>query len=314
MQPAMRASILSRPMRITVCVPAYRRPAELERCLEALRGQTLPAHEVLVTLRPDDDATSRVVHGMSRTWAALHVVTVQRPGVVAAMNAALAMAGGDVFALTDDDAEPEADWLARSVSVLAGDATVAGVGGRDVQAGMSALRVDVGRVQWMGRVIGNHHVGSGAARDVDVLKGVCVAFRTAAIEPIGFDERLRGTGAQVHWELSLCLALRRVGWRLVYDPSIRVAHHVAPRHGADQLHRGRFDTRPHEDAVYNETIVLMDHLHGSRRAAFRAWVVLVGTAEAPGLLQLPRVMLREGRAGWTRFISAQRARRAGMRS
>lgn len=296
-------------MHTTIAVPTYRRPAELARCLAALRSQELPAQEVLVVVRAGDTAAQEVVSRMQHDWPALRAVSVTRGGVVAAMNAALDAAAGDVFVLTDDDAEPEPDWLARLVAVLAANANVAGVGGRDTQPGVVGERHVVGRVQWFGRVIGSHHLGAGPARDVDVLKGVCCAFRTTAIRPIRFDERLKGQGAQVHWELALCLALRRSGWRLVYDPSIRVTHHVAPRHDDDHLHRGRFSTGPHEDAVFNETLALREHLYGPRRVAFELWSTLMGTAESPGLLQLPRVVLREGPQGWQRFLSTQRARR-----
>ncbi len=227
------------------------------------------------------------------------------------MNAALDVATGDVFALTDDDAEPEPDWLKRIVAVFAADAGVGGVGGRDVQVGANSREPDVGRLQWFGRVLGNHHMGEGPARSVDVLKGASCAFRMAPLRDIRFDERLRGRGAQVHWELSLCLALERAGWHLVYDPAIRVKHHVSPRHDDDQLHRGKFAAAPHADAVYNETLALEEHLRGSRLVAFRLWSALVGTRESPGLAQVPRVLMAEGTAGWERFVATQRARREG---
>ena len=299
-------------MRITVIVPTYRRPADLSRCLAALRGQTRPPEEVLVSVRIDDNESHSVISGTRSGWPALHDVTVNRPGVVAAMNAALDAATGDMLALTDDDAAPEPDWLERMAATLESRPDVGGVGGRDVQAGINETRGDVGRVQWSGRVIGNHHVGIGPPREVDVLKGVCCAFRTSLVRPIRFDERLHGNGAQVHWELALCLALRRAGWRLIYDPAIRVLHHVAPRHDADQLHRGRFAVAPHEDAVYNETLILAEHFSPMRGLVFRTWSMLVGTGAEPGLLQLPRVLAKQGATGWHRFLATQRARRVAF--
>lgn len=35
-------------------------------------------------------------------------------------------------------------------------------------------------VQWFGRVIGNHHLGTGGVREVDILKGVNMSFRQTA--------------------------------------------------------------------------------------------------------------------------------------
>lgn len=299
-------------VRTCVIVPSYRRPGDLARCLAALRVQRRAPEQVIVSVRDGDYETRLLVDELAVAWPELRRADVAAGGVVAAMNAALALADTELIALTDDDAEPAADWIERIVVAIESGADVGGVGGRDDQVLAPGARPTVGRLQWFGRVIGNHHLGVGPARDVDVLKGVCCAFRAAPLRATGFDERLRGAGAQVHWELSLCLALRRAGWRLVYDPAIRVRHHVAIRHDGDQLHRGRFDAPPHEDAVFNETLILAEHLTGLRRVAFKLWSRAVGTAAEPGLLQLPRVLMREGRIALVRWRATQRARRAGF--
>lgn len=300
-------------MRVCVIIPSYRRPADLARCLAAMRVQRRAPDEVIVAVREGDEDTAHLVDELASLWPELDKAIVARPGVVAAMTAALTIAKADIIALTDDDAEPDEKWLGKITDLFEGASNVGGVGGRDDQVDALGAEADVGRVQWFGRVIGNHHVGTGPPRDVDVLKGVCCAFRSDPLRSIGFDARLRGGGAQVHWELALCLALRRAGWRLVYDPAIRVRHHVAPRHDADQLHRGRFDAAPHENAVFNETLVLAEHLSGWRRLAFVVWSMTIGTAAEPGLLQLPRVLVREGRVALVRWRATQRARREAFR-
>ncbi len=301
-------------MQVTVIVPSYRRHQDLARCLAALRVQRRAPDEVFVVLRPEDETGRAFVDELASSWPALQSVLVHQPGVVAAMTAGLAHATGDVVALTDDDAEPMEDWLERIEAHFEARPNVGGVGGRDDQTGVVPSARTVGRLQWFGRIIGNHHIGTGSARDVDVLKGVNCAFRLDPLRRIGFESRLRGEGAQVHWEVALCLAMRRAGWRLTYDPAIRVRHHVGVRHDPDQLHRGRFDAAPHEDAVFNETLVLMEHLSPARRAAFVVWSVVIGTAASPGLLQLPRMLVREGRIALRRYQATHRGRFAGWRA
>jgi GT2 family glycosyltransferase len=168
------------------------------------------------------------------------------------------------------------------------------VGGRDWlhydgKADDGARKV-VGRVQWFGRVIGNHHLGVGGPRSVDVLKGVNCAYRRTVLQCIGFDERMLGTGAQVHWELSLGLQLRRAGWKLIYDPAVAVDHYPAPRYGEDQ--RDRYEWT---NAAYNETLSLLEHVTPMRRLVFIIWAILVGTRSSPGLVQWLRFLPREGR-------------------
>ena len=39
----------------------------------------------------------------------------------------------------------------------------------------------VGIVQWFGRIVHNHHLGIRVAPDIDILKGVNMSFRAAAV-------------------------------------------------------------------------------------------------------------------------------------
>jgi GT2 family glycosyltransferase len=278
---------------VSVIVPSWRRVTSLERCLRAIASQSRLPDEVIVGVRSEDAETIRAVESLARSFpAALRAAATAGAGVVAAMNAALALcrSDGDIIALTDDDTEPRQDWLVRLVACF-DDPMVGGAGGRDWQPLERGDRAVVGKVQWFGRTVGNHHLGSGAARDVDVLKGANCAYRAPLLRAAGFDTRLAGAGAQLFWELALCLPIRRAGWRLVYDPAIAVEHHIEPRAVGDQLHRGVFASEPLVEATHNETLVLLENLRGGSRAAFAAWALLAGTHHAPGLAQLPRLLL-----------------------
>ena len=192
-------------MNITVIVPTYRRPKDLSRCLEALKKQTRPADELLVVVRNTDAETWIFLETFTSETLPLRTVTVSAPGAIAAMNAGLDAASGEIVSFTDDDAAPHTDWLARIEPHFLSDSRVGGVGGRDwVYHGtdlVEGAKEVVGQVQWFGRVIGNHHLGVGEAREVDVLKGVNMSFRRAAMKGRHFDQHMRGTGAQVHFEL-----------------------------------------------------------------------------------------------------------------
>jgi GT2 family glycosyltransferase len=300
---------------VSVIVPTYRRVESLERCLRALAAQSRVPDEVVVGIRSDDADSSRAVESLARTFPApLRAAATAESGVVAAMNAALSQCrvDSDVIALTDDDTEPRGDWIERLIGCFA-DPTVGGAGGRDWQPFERGDRPVVGKVQWFGRMIGNHHLGAGPARDVDVLKGANCAYRAPLLRALGFDTRLAGQGAQLFWELALCLPLRRAGWRLVYDPAIAVEHHVEPRSDGDQLHRGVFAPAPLSDATHNETLVLLENQGVGARAAFMIWAILVGTHHEPGLAQLPRLVIRGDRHAFARWRAALDGRLRGWR-
>ena len=163
---------------VSVIVPTWRRPADLARCLRALSEQARPADEVLVVLRPED----RESHDVARAAEVdARIVFVAQPGQVGALNAGLEAARGAIVAITDDDAAPRRDWIERIERHLSRDRLLAGAGGRDYIQGHPAYlndgRLEVGRVQPWGRIVGNHHLGIGPPRHVDVLKGCNMAFR-----------------------------------------------------------------------------------------------------------------------------------------
>jgi glycosyltransferase involved in cell wall biosynthesis len=268
--------------RIAVLIPTYRRPNDLRRCLAALHRQTRPADQVIVVRRDHDAATLEVLAEPS--GFAIQVAVVSKPGVIHALTCGIEVVGTDLVAMTDDDATPREDWLERIEQTFREGHRIAGVGGRDAipDQDVSALgsRGVVGKVRWYGKVIGNHHLGCGPARDVDVLKGVNHAYRVDLLRQVWFDLRLRGQGAQVHFELAIGLDLVGRDWRLVYNPAILVDHFPAPRHDDDQ--RGTVHPAALGNEIHNETLALLRHLPPLRRLAFLGWSLLCGTRAYPG--------------------------------
>ena len=301
--------------RIAVIVPSYKRPLDLERCLAALAVQTRLPGQVLVVARVDDAPTWRAARAALAVLP-VTIVGVAAAGIVAALNAALERVTADLVAFTDDDAAPRPDWLARIAQHFAADARLGGVGGRDwvfqhgrLEDGAAGI---IGKLSWFGRCTGNHHLGAGPPREVDVLKGVNMAFRAAALEGVRFDERLRGAGAQVGNELGVSLAVKRRGWKLVYDPAVAVDHYPADRHDEDQ--RNSFSTAAIHNAVFNETLLLCGHFGRARRALFMAWALLVGNHASPGIAQWLRLLRKDGPCATRRLAAALAGRVDGFRA
>jgi GT2 family glycosyltransferase len=303
-------------MKITVIVPTYCRSKDLARCLEALRQQTRPADKVLVVVRDTDAETWSFLEAFSPDFLPLRALEVKVPGVVAAMNVGINAASGDFIAFIDDDAAPHPDWLERIETYFLSDKQIGGVGGRDVvhlgtklEDGASEV---VGKLQWFGRVVGNHHIGIGKSREVDVLKGVNMCFRQTAIAGLRFDERMRGTGAQAHFEIAFCLALRQAGWKLIYDPMVAADHFRGERFDEDQ--RDRFNSIAVTNAVHNETLALLEYLPPVRRFAFLLWAILLGTRDARGFFQWLRFFPSEGRLARQKLIAGLRGRWQGWQT
>jgi len=279
--------------------------------------QTKPAFQVIVVVRDIDAETWQFLEEGHHHNLPLRIVKVTVPGVVAALNAGLEAVEGDIVSITDDDAAPRPDWLERITAHFISDSRIGGVGGRDWVHHGTKLEDDsrevVGRLQWFGRVIGNHHLGVGEPREVDVLKGVNMSFRahalakpSAGIAQLRFDERMRGTGAQVHFEMAFALALKRAGSKIIYDPSVAVDHYPAQRFDEDQ--RNNFNDIALINLVHNETLVLLEHLPPIRRAVFLLWAVLVGTRDSLGFVQCLRLLPSEGKLAGQKWLASMRGR------
>jgi len=301
-------------MTITVVIPTYRRPNDLARCLQALQQQTRPADEIIVTVRDTDTETWGFLSTFAFGCLPFKAIKITVSGVVAAMNQGLETASGDIIAFTDDDAAPHANWLAQIEAHFLEDDRVGGVGGRDLlqypQPWDANAQTIVGKLRWYGKLIGDHHRGVGQARAVDVLKGVNMSFRRAAIADLRFDKRMWGTGAQVHFEVAFCLALRRQGWTLIYDPAILVDHYSAPRFDEDQRHQ--FNAIAHANAAHNETLALLKNLPFVQRCIFLVWAVLVGTGQAFGLVQWLRYLPSQGTVATQKLGATLQGRWQGL--
>jgi GT2 family glycosyltransferase len=307
------------PLTIGVLICSYRRPDKLLRGLAALVTQERRADDVIVVARGDDAATREALASRQNDGLPLRTVTVGQPGTVHALNAGLEACRTRVLAITDDDTVPHPDWLARILAHFVSDPALGGLGGRDWCHDGEGFDYRsepvVGRLRWFGGTIGNHHLGVGAPRGVDLLKGANMSYRAQAFSDLRFDTRLRGLGAQPHEDMTFSLAVHDAGWKLLYDPLVAVDHYAAgreePRHYAG-ITTGK-DMTGLFDSAHNEVVAVWKALRAPGRVAYVGWSLLVGTGVSPGLVQAIRYMPRLGIGSWRRFWIVQRGKVAAYR-
>jgi glycosyltransferase involved in cell wall biosynthesis len=281
---------------VALIIPTLRRPEHLERCLASLVHQTLKPAEVLVGIRADDYSNDEVLKRFQGQLP-LRRVEAKGVGVIGSMDSCLREASGDYIGLLDDDIELPPEWIHRMVEHIRGDSNVYASGGRDMLQDHPEMRrtepltEDVGRFHWFGRITGDHHRGGGKPRKVDILRGSNFMLRGDFLREAGFETDLRGKGAQVNWELALALQARQRRAKFLYDPEVKIIHHVGPRFDSDSIHRGGFDFSATMDIAFNESLVVLKHARGLFRITAILWQVLVGSAVCPGVLHVCRQLL-----------------------
>lgn len=113
---------------VSVVIPTLGRTESLLRCVRAVSsGHAAPA-EILVV---DQSGYDGLVEACAEAAAPVPVVGVRRPpgSLSAARNAALALVAQPLVAVTDDDCEPEPEWLAAATAALDQDSHLVAISG-----------------------------------------------------------------------------------------------------------------------------------------------------------------------------------------
>lgn len=198
---------------VAVVVPTRDGAERIGACVRALAGQTRPPDEVVVVDNGSTDGTAEAARA-----AGARVVHEAVPGSYAARNRGIAATTAEVVAFTDDDCEPEPEWLEHLVGAFDDDPDLAGAGGEIVAASPPSTVAE----RW--------------ARERDVLSQASnwrhaylpffatanAAYRRSALEAVGgFEAALRSGG-----DVDLAWRVQAVaGGRLAFVPEARVRHH-----------------------------------------------------------------------------------------
>jgi len=127
----------------SVIIPTYNRQQALARAVACVLRQRYPAHryELLVVDDGSCDGTAAYLQQLAQQEH-VRFVRQRNAGPAAARNTGARLAQGDVLVFTDDDCQPEPDWLAELAAGYAAmrDERLAAIGG--------PIRISVG-AHWL---------------------------------------------------------------------------------------------------------------------------------------------------------------------
>lgn len=278
-------------MKISVIIATYRRPEYLERCLKSLLAQTRLPDEVIIVTRTYDDITvsflKRFLEEHTLPFQLVYVQVSLHP-VFVAENKGLDVATADIVSFIDDDAEAYPDWLER-IETYFQDQTVGGVGGPDIPVhnGQPVLQEittgdAIGKMNWWGRMTGNHNKIPPSPLKVDLLKGCNMSLRRGLIYRIG---NLIG---HYRWEDDLCLGVTNRGYHIIFAPDVRVLHHsTGPKDASTLWSRENVYTSNH-----NCTYIYLKHFTWARKLGHLFYSFVWGDLDIIGLASWLRELLR----------------------
>lgn len=98
---------------LSVVIATRNRSKSLAQLLDGLAAQVnVPTFEVIVGDNGSSDDTAKIVE-RARDRLKIHYLYEEHPGKGRTLNATLKLARGDLVVFTDDDVQPDPDWLAQ---------------------------------------------------------------------------------------------------------------------------------------------------------------------------------------------------------
>jgi GT2 family glycosyltransferase len=210
--------------KVSVIIPTGGRTGPLSECLGSIQRYP-PDSEIIVIGNKNDERTERV---LLEKFPSVRYLECEESSAVVKRNMGIALASNDILIFVDDDVVVDSAWRENLLRHY-GDDSVAAVGGRveipGLKRGTSNYRTGVIED---GFVIGNWNPAATEAFEVQHLLGCNMSFRKAPVIRLGgFDNFFRACNFRE--ETDLCLRIRRLGYRIVFDPNANLVHKALGR-------------------------------------------------------------------------------------
>ena len=180
------------------------------------------------------DGTAEYLKGLGD--AVNIIANTENTGFVIACNQGAELARGEYLIFANNDTEPTPGWLESLIEVADGNPRVGAVGAK--------LILPDGRLQEAGGIVfsdgngWNFGYGDDPGKDiyniaceVDYCSGACLLVRKSLFDELGgLDERYIPA---YYEETDLCFGLRKIGYKVVYNPRAVVIHHESITAGRD---------------------------------------------------------------------------------
>ena len=244
---------------LSVIIPTHNpHPGRLQRTLEGLRAQTLPADQ-WECLLVNNDSTEFPDHRFFADYAPASLALIEEPalGLTAARQRGLRAAQGTLAVLVDDDNVLAPDYLEQVLALFARQPRVGLAGGKSIPEfacppadwvreflPLLALR-DLGPEELISsglRPVGSNHntypafapIGAGMALR---RAAWCAWLERMSDSSLTLSDR-RGGELSSSGDNDLVLCAMRAGWEVGYFPSLSLTHLIpASRLEADYLSR-----------------------------------------------------------------------------
>ena len=204
-------------MHFSVIIPTCNRPDRLQRCLNSLAKLDFPKHEFEVVVV--DDGSKKALDSVVDEFhdqLKLTLLRTTNQGPSAARNTGSEVATGKFLAFTDDDCDPDPDWLSRLQDGL-GNSEECMAGGRTV----NRLRKNCFSMASQFIVDIAYAFYNRNPKNAAFFASNNMALSARLYKKVGgFDSKFRIASE----DRELCDRCRFMGYRLIYLPQAMILH------------------------------------------------------------------------------------------
>ncbi|PIQ89480.1 MAG: hypothetical protein COV72_02945 [Candidatus Omnitrophica bacterium CG11_big_fil_rev_8_21_14_0_20_42_13] len=215
---------------ISIVIPTRNRASWLNDCIQHLLKQEYDNFEIVVVDSSTDEVTKTVI---SQKYPQIRYFFLpnglnKRPE---SKNIGIKHAKGEIVAFIDDDSLVQDGWLKACAESYTSD-NIGAAGGliidKNVENSEGYSSEAIGRLTYNGTRIGNFFKDPGRIIEVDHLRGCNMSFKKSAlVKAGGFD--INYTGSNVLEETDLCIKIKKLGYKILFNPKMAVIHTTAPR-------------------------------------------------------------------------------------
>ncbi|MGB9181610.1 MAG: glycosyltransferase [Pyrinomonadaceae bacterium] len=222
-------------VRCSIVIPVFNKVEYTFQCLRSLIQEIdLSEHEIIVVNNASSDETARVLACFKDIVRVIN--NEANMGFVDACNQGAAVARGEYLVFLNNDTVVLEGWLKNLLDTIEDDSTVGAVGSLFLYP--DGLIQEAGAIVWKDG--GAFHYGWGKstenrkyvfAREVDYCSGASLLIRKTIFDSLGgFDRRF----APAYYEdIDLCMGVRSLGYKVVYQPASRIIHYEGVTAGRD---------------------------------------------------------------------------------
>jgi GT2 family glycosyltransferase len=221
-------------IQVSIIIPVHNKYAFTHKCLYSIQQHTNGiSYEVIIADDASSDETLKVQTHIGNVKVCRNEKSL---GFLGNCNAAAKAAKGKYILFLNNDTVVQPNWLSSLIELIERDQTIGMVGSKLVYP--EGILQEAGGIVWKdgsgwnyGKMSDPQHAEFNYVKEVDYISGASLMIRSDLWEQLGgFD--IRYTPAYYE-DTDLAFEVRRLGFKVVYQPQSVVVHFEGISHGTD---------------------------------------------------------------------------------